>query len=77
MSPFFHRRYYCYDTVSRPSSSSVDQAAHPRHRTTSHSTAGLVPPGQFFMFYQSRDQRLCVFEDKDGHLTSVRAARLA
>ena len=31
----------------------------------------------FKLLYESRDGRLCLFEDKDGHLTAVRADRLA
>ena len=31
----------------------------------------------FTHLYESRDKRLCVFEDEHGHLTSVRASRLA
>lgn len=32
---------------------------------------------KFTHLYESRDKRLCVFEDEHGHLTSVRASRLA
>ncbi len=31
----------------------------------------------FSHLYESRDKKLCVFEDEHGHLTSVRASRLA
>ena len=31
----------------------------------------------FKLFCQSRDGKLCLFEDADGHLTAVRADRLA
>ena len=31
----------------------------------------------FTHLYESRDKRLCVFEDEHGHLTSVRVSRLA
>lgn len=30
----------------------------------------------FTLLYESRDGRYCLFEDADGHLTSVNAARL-
>lgn len=32
---------------------------------------------KFSHLYESRDKRLCVFEDEHGHLTSVRTSRLA
>ena len=32
---------------------------------------------KFRLIYQSRDGRLCLFEDKAGHLTSVRTSRMA
>ena len=32
---------------------------------------------KFTHLYESRDKRLCVFEDEHGHVTSVRASRLA
>ncbi len=31
----------------------------------------------FSRYYESRDRKLCVFEDEHGHFTSVRADRLA
>lgn len=34
-------------------------------------------PGTFSRLYASRDDALYVFEDTDGHLTSVNAAHLA
>lgn len=37
---------------------------------------GKTMPGTFRLFYSSRDGALDVFEDIDGHLTSVNAARL-
>lgn len=37
----------------------------------------LPSPARISLLYQSRDGRLCVFEDAEGHLTSVRASRLA
>ncbi len=34
-------------------------------------------PATFSRYYESRDSKLCVFEDEHGHFTSVRADRLA
>lgn len=34
-------------------------------------------PAQFTLVRESGDGRLCLFQDKDGHLTAVRADRLA
>ena len=34
-------------------------------------------PATFSRYYESRDSKLCVFEDENGHFTSVRADRLA
>lgn len=35
------------------------------------------PPSQFTLVYESRDGKLCLFQDRDGHLTAVRAEKLA
>lgn len=32
---------------------------------------------QFSLIYESSDGRLCLFEDAEGHITAVRASRLA
>ena len=34
-------------------------------------------PGGFSLIYESKDRRFCLFEDADGHLTAVRASKLA
>lgn len=34
-------------------------------------------PARFSLLYESRDRRLCLFEDADGHLTSVDSDRFA
>jgi len=34
-------------------------------------------PSTFTLVYESKDGRLCLFEDADGHLTAVRAEKLA
>ena len=36
-----------------------------------------LPLARFTLVYESKDGKLCVFEDKDGHLTAVRAEKLA
>ena len=33
-------------------------------------------PSTFSLLYESRDNRLCLFETRDGHLTAVDASRL-
>lgn len=38
---------------------------------------GKATPGTFSRLYASRDDALQVFEDAEGHLTSVNAARFA
>ena len=35
------------------------------------------PPAQFTLVYESKDKKFCLFEDKNGHLTAVRAETLA
>ena len=37
----------------------------------------ISDPATFSLIYESRDGKFCIFEDKNGHLTSVRASRLA
>ena len=34
------------------------------------------PPARITLLYESRDGKLCLFEDAEGHLVAVRAARL-
>ena len=36
-----------------------------------------MPLAQFSLVYVSKDGKLCLFEDADGHLTAVRAEKLA
>ncbi len=36
-----------------------------------------LPLAQFTLIYESKDGKLCVFEDAGGHLTAVRAEKLA
>ena len=36
----------------------------------------FVPPTRITLLYESRDGRLCLFEDARGHLFAVRAALL-
>ena len=35
------------------------------------------PPSRFTLVYESKDGRLCLFADADGHLTAVPAEKLA
>ena len=35
------------------------------------------PPSTFTLVYQSKDGKLCLFEDAAGHITAVRAEKLA
>lgn len=35
------------------------------------------PLARFSLIYESEDGKLCLFQDADGHLTAVRASRLA
>ena len=35
------------------------------------------PPARITLLYESRDGKLCLFEDGEGHLTVVRAEKLA
>lgn len=35
------------------------------------------PPSQFSLIYESKDGKLCLFEDASGHITAVRAEKLA
>lgn len=41
------------------------------------SQQGELPLAQFSLVYVSKDGKLCLFEDADGHLTAVRADKLA
>ena len=34
-------------------------------------------PARLSLIYESRDKKLCLFEDTNGHLTAVRSSRLA
>ncbi len=38
--------------------------------------ANMHAPARFEMLYESRDGRLCFFQNHEGHLTAVNAARL-
>lgn len=49
----------------------ADQRAQSQGRTP------LVEPARIRLVYESADRRFCLFEDADGHLTSVRASKLA
>jgi hypothetical protein len=34
-------------------------------------------PARFKLLYESADRRFCLFQDDEGHLTSVRSSKLA
>ena len=34
-------------------------------------------PAKITLLYESKDRRFCLFEDAQGHLSAVRASRLA
>ena len=36
-----------------------------------------LTPAKITLLYESRDKKLCLFEDANGHITAVRSARLA
>lgn len=38
---------------------------------------GSPTPAQITLLYESKDKKLCLFEDAQGHLTTVRSSRLA
>ena len=37
----------------------------------------FASPARISLLYESKDGRLCIFEDGEGHLTAVRASSLA
>lgn len=45
--------------------------------TSPTDAAAPVPPSRIRCLYEGGDHRLCLFETADGHLVSVKAARLA
>ena len=51
----------------------VDEATDKAHASKTR----LSTPARISLIYESRDKRLCLFEDAQGHLTAVRASRLA
>lgn len=50
-------------------------------RPGSHKPEPAAPmpavPARITLLYESRDKKLCLFQDASGHLTAVRSARLA
>lgn len=56
-------------------------AGHHDHRAGEHGAdskaQSAIALARFSLIYESRDGRLCVFEDADGHLTSVNSRRFA
>ena len=56
------------------------RAAHPNSEQPADdraSSARHVPPAKITLLYESKDGRFCLFEDAQGHLSAVNAARLA
>lgn len=80
------RAYYTYPSerpAGRPSAGSNGAAAAAGRsdsgvgpgRPAPEAAAG--PLARFRRLYESRDRRLCVFEDACGHVAAVKSSRLA
>ena len=41
------------------------------------SESNMKPSARLRLLYESKDRRMCLFEDADGHLVSVPSSRLA
>lgn len=52
------------------------EGSTPAAETGSESSFSSVP-GTFSLLYESRDAKLCIFEDASGHLSAVKTSRLA
>ena len=54
-----------------------------KHQTFTYGPASsaeshvLDVPAKITLLYESKDRRLCLFEDANGHLSAVRSSRLA
>ena len=48
-----------------------------RERESEHGREREKPPAKISLLYESKDGRLCLFEDAEGHITAVRASSLA
>ena len=46
-------------------------------KQSSESVKEEAPLAQFALLYESKDGKLCLFEDAEGHLTAVRSDKLA
>lgn len=66
------------ESASKPVSASVPEPSSDAEPSESAKTASdYAKFARFKSVYESRDGRLCVFEDESGHLVAVDARRLA
>lgn len=63
--------------VTERAQAAEDAAALLREKLQDARRSRKEHPATFSHYYESRDSKLCVFEDEHGHFTSVRADRLA
>jgi len=66
--------------LAQRNDNSNGQAAANASRTDGNSTSMVRQGPQaatFKLIYESRDGKLCLFEDAEGHLTAVNSKRLA
>ncbi len=59
---------------------SSEQKSHENDATdkvSSPPSAYSLTPANFQMLYESRDGKFCLFETREGHLSAVKASRLA
>ncbi len=47
------------------------------HAASGDNAMAIPAPTRVRLLYESRDGKLCLFEDSSGHITAVRASRLA
>ncbi|MEG2629216.1 MAG: hypothetical protein RR997_06585, partial [Raoultibacter sp.] len=66
---------------SEPEPSAKEETSVPASNSEDFSTEGTPVEGnrfaQFRNIYSSRDDRLCLFEDADGHLIAVDSSKFA
>lgn len=48
-----------------------------RRESPDQNREARVAPARIALIYESDDRRFCLFEDSEGHITAVRASRLA
>ena len=59
------------------SNTPIDEDVKSAQERGSKADSPVIVPGSFKLISESRDGRLCLFEDGDGHYTVVRSERLA